>query len=191
MIIRFDFPETASSALHIVHAAENVGYYGITASGSHFCPYPGSAPEIHRTFRRANRFPFGYRKYQYELRFQLLYNPGQTSPDLEKIVLLSDDFDVTTDYLLKGTQAAVVQTVYPEWENSASENGRPGILKSDAGKMDARIFTMAGSALNLIGLIAAAMIRYERQTAAATAAELILHARRNFPIASSSSEGRQ
>ena len=98
---------------------------------------------------------------------------------------------MTTDYLLKGTQAAVVQTVYPEWENSASENGRPGILKSDAGKMDARIFTMAGSALNLLGLSAAAMVRSERQTAAATAAELMLHARRNFPIASSSSEGRQ
>ena len=38
----------------------------------------------------------------------------------------------------------------------------------------AQIFTMAGSALNLIGLIAAAMIWYERQTAAATAAGLIL-----------------
>lgn len=35
MIIRFDFPETASSALYIVHAAENVGYYGIAASGSY------------------------------------------------------------------------------------------------------------------------------------------------------------
>lgn len=35
MIIRFDFPETASSALHIVHAAENVGYYGIAAPGGY------------------------------------------------------------------------------------------------------------------------------------------------------------
>ena len=35
MIIRFDFPETASSALHIVHAAENVGYYVIAASGGY------------------------------------------------------------------------------------------------------------------------------------------------------------
>lgn len=38
----------------------------------------------------------------------------------------------------------------------------------------AQIFIIAGSALNLIGLIAAAMIWYERQTAAATAAGLIL-----------------
>ena len=56
------------------------------------------------------------------------WESGQTSPDLEKIVLLSDYFEVTTDYLLKG----------------------------------------------VFGLIAAAMIWYERQTAAATAAGLIL-----------------
>ena len=79
------------------------------------------------------------------------WESGQTSPDLEKIVLLSDYFEVTTDYLLKGVSPAQAQT-------------EPG----------AQIFTMAGSALNLIGLIAAAMIWYERQTAAATAAGLIL-----------------
>lgn len=79
------------------------------------------------------------------------WESGQTSPDLEKIVLLSEFFEVTTDYLLKGVSPAQAQT-------------EPG----------AQIFTMAGSALNLIGLIAAAMIWYERQTAAATAAGLIL-----------------
>ena len=61
------------------------------------------------------------------------WESGQTSPDLEKIVLLSDYFEVTTDYLLKGVSPA-----------------------------------------QAIGLIAAAMIWYERQTAAATAAGLIL-----------------
>lgn len=30
----------------------------------------------------------------------------QSTPDLEKIVLMSDFFDVTTDYLLKGIEAA-------------------------------------------------------------------------------------
>ena len=102
------------------------------------------------------------------------WESGQTSPDLEKIVLLSDYFEVSTDYLLKGTQIASGQGVRPEWENGASEDGQPNVRKSDAWKLDAQIFTMAGSALNLIGLIAAAMIWYERQTAAATAAGLIL-----------------
>ena len=79
------------------------------------------------------------------------WESGQTSPDLEKIVLLSDYFEVTTDYLLKGTQIASSQRVRPEWENSASEDGQPNVRKSDARKLDAQIFTMAGSALNLIG----------------------------------------
>ena len=81
---------------------------------------------------------------------------------------------MTTDYLLKGTQIASGQGVRPEWENGASEDGQLNVRKSDAWKLDAQIFTIAGSALNLIGLIAAAMIWYERQTAAATAAGLIL-----------------
>ena len=89
------------------------------------------------------------------------WESGQTSPDLEKIVLLSDYFEVTTDYLLKGVSPTPAQT---EPDQTASVQSAPGV----------QIFTMAGSALNLIGLIAAAMIWYERQTAAATAAGLIL-----------------
>lgn len=89
------------------------------------------------------------------------WESGQTSPDLEKIVLLSDYFEVTTDYLLKGVSPTQAQT---EPDQTASVQSAP----------DVQIFTMAGSALNLIGLIAAAMIWYERQTAAATAAGLIL-----------------
>lgn len=89
------------------------------------------------------------------------WESGQTSPDLEKIVLLSDYFEVTTDYLLKGVSPAQAQTGP---DQTAPVQSVPG----------AQIFTMAGSALNLIGLIAAAMIWYERQTAAATAAGLIL-----------------
>lgn len=89
------------------------------------------------------------------------WESGQTSPDLEKIVLLSDYFEVTTDYLLKGVSPTQAQTEQAQTEPAQIA---PGV----------QIFTMAGSALNLIGLIAAAMIWYERQTAAATAAGLIL-----------------
>ena len=89
------------------------------------------------------------------------WESGQTSPDLEKIVLLSDYFEVTTDYLLKGVLPTPAHTGP---DQTVSVQSAPGV----------QIFTMAGSALNLIGLIAAAMIWYERQTAAATAAGLIL-----------------
>ena len=94
------------------------------------------------------------------------WESGQTSPDLEKIVLLSDYFEVTTDYLLKGYLLKGVSPTPAQTEpdQTASVQSAPGV----------QIFTMAGSALNLIGLIAAAMIWYERQTAAATAAGLIL-----------------
>ena len=55
----------------------------------------------------------------------------QSLPDMEKVILLSDYFEVTTDYLLKGIEPT------PE----ASKK-----------KVDAGIFTVMGSALNFIGL---------------------------------------
>ena len=94
------------------------------------------------------------------------WESGQTSPDLEKIVLLSDYFEVTTEYLLKGVLPTPAQTGP---DQTVSVQSVPAQIVPDV-----QIFTMAGSALNLIGLIAAAMIWYERQTAAATAAGLIL-----------------
>ena len=109
------------------------------------------------------------------------WESGQTSPDLEKIVLLSDYFEVTTDYLLKGVsptpaqtvpaQTVQAQTVSAQIEPAQTGPDQTALVQSAPG---VQIFTMAGSALNLIGLIAAAMIWYERQTAAATAAGLIL-----------------
>ena len=99
------------------------------------------------------------------------WESGQTSPDLEKIVLLSDYFEVTTDYLLKGVSPAQAQTVQAQIEPAQTGPDQTAPVQSAPG---AQIFTIAGSALNLIGLIAAAMIWYERQTAAATAAGLIL-----------------
>ncbi len=119
------------------------------------------------------------------------WESGQTSPDLEKIVLLSDYFEVTTDYLLKGvspTQAQTVQAQTVQAQTVQAQTVPAQIEPAQTGPdqivsvqsvpaqivPDVQIFTMAGSALNLIGLIAAAMIWYERQTAAATAAGLIL-----------------
>ncbi len=73
---------------------------------------------------------------------------------------------MTTDYLLKGVSPTPAQTGP---DQTVSVQSVPAQIVPDV-----QIFTMAGSALNLIGLIAAAMIWYERQTAAATAAGLIL-----------------
>ena len=78
---------------------------------------------------------------------------------------------MTTDYLLKGVSPAQAQTVPTQIEPAQTGPDQTASVQSAPG---AQIFTMAGSALNLIGLIAAAMIWYERQTAAATAAGLIL-----------------
>lgn len=63
------------------------------------------------------------------------WESGQSSPELDKIVLLSECFGVTTDYLLKGVEPLPEQPV--------------------KGKPDARIFTVIGAALNFIGLAVA------------------------------------
>lgn len=80
----------------------------------------------------------------------------QTSPDIEKVILLSNYFDVTTDYLLKGIEPVSNESV-PEKE-----------------KTNAVVFTIVGTALNFMGLIAAAMIWYEKQIATATAGGFVL-----------------
>lgn len=79
----------------------------------------------------------------------------QSTPDIERVILLSDFFDVTTDYLLKGIE--------PVSENTTE-------------KSDARIFSLVGSVLNFIGLVAAIMIWNEEQTPISVAAGLILMA---------------
>lgn len=79
----------------------------------------------------------------------------QSLPDLEKIILLSECFEVTTDYLLKGIEP-----------------------KPDANhkKPDARIFSVTGTALNFIGLVMAIMIWIEKQTTEAVAIGLAIMA---------------
>lgn len=77
----------------------------------------------------------------------------QSTPDIEKIILLSEFFDVTTDYLLKGIE--------PVSENTTK-------------KSDARIFSLVGSVLNFIGLVAAIMIWKEKATSFSVAVGLSL-----------------
>lgn len=79
----------------------------------------------------------------------------QSTPDIERVILLSDFFDVTTDYLLKGIEP---------------------VLENTTEKSDARIFSLVGSVLNFIGLVAAIMIWNEEQTPISVAAGLILMA---------------
>lgn len=81
------------------------------------------------------------------------WESGQSSPDTDKIILLSEYFDVTADYLLKGTEST---DDMPKNKNAA------------------RIFSVAGTALNLIGLISACAIWAARKTPLSAAAGIII-----------------
>jgi len=83
------------------------------------------------------------------------WESGQSTPDIEKIILLSGFFGVTTDFLLKGIEQAEEET------------------KS---KGDARIYALAGTAINFIGLVVAIMIWVEKQTLGSVAVGLIIMA---------------
>lgn len=76
---------------------------------------------------------------------------GQTAPDLERLLALSKQLDVTTDYLLTGQHPA------------AREQGP-----------DAALFAVVATGSIVAGLLAAAMLWYEKQTAIATAIGLLL-----------------
>ena len=80
----------------------------------------------------------------------------QSSPDIEKVIIMSEFFEVTTDYLLKGIEPAPDKTAVIEH------------------KPDAGIFTIVGTAFNIMGVVVAAMVWYEEQIATATAVGLIL-----------------
>ena len=75
---------------------------------------------------------------------------------MDKIILLSDCFEVTTDYLLKGI----------EMQSDSPEKTKP----------DARIFTTVGTALNFIGLVSAIMIWMEERTPVSVAVGFIVMA---------------
>ena len=72
----------------------------------------------------------------------------QSTPDIEKVILLSEFFDVTTDYLLKGIEPVVNDSTIKKY------------------RLNAMIFSIIGTALNLMGVIATAMIWYEEQKVA-------------------------
>ena len=89
----------------------------------------------------------------------------QSCPDIDKIILLSDYFGVTTDYLLKGI----------ETKSDASE--KPDV--PEKGKEDAKIakiYAAAGTAINFIGLIGAIRIWLEKQTPSSVAIGVIIMA---------------
>lgn len=83
------------------------------------------------------------------------WESGQSFPDIEKVITLSEVFDVTTDYLLKGTEAS-----------------RQESQKS----IHANIFTIVATVLNFIGLIVSCAVWYEEQVPMALVIGLILTA---------------
>ena len=76
----------------------------------------------------------------------------QNTPDIEKVILLSDYFETTTDYLLKGIE--------PVKETEA----RPSAL----------LFSATGTILNAIGLVVSIAIWIERQMSYAAGMGLII-----------------
>ncbi|MCC8098970.1 MAG: helix-turn-helix domain-containing protein [Clostridiales bacterium] len=86
------------------------------------------------------------------------WESGQSTPELEKLILLSDYFGVTTDYLLKGTEPVPAAPEHPEhWT-------------------DARIFTVVATAYNFAGLVVAICIWVAWQTVASVAVGFVLMA---------------
>lgn len=80
----------------------------------------------------------------------------QSIPDIEKIIRMSDFFDVTTDYLLKGIE--------PIPDKPIMKIGRP----------NASIFSIVGTAFNMIGVVISAMVWYEEQNVAASFVGILL-----------------
>lgn len=75
----------------------------------------------------------------------------QSMPDIDKVIIMSDYFGVTTDYIIKGI----------EEKGQASKKDNTGI------------FAVAGTAFNFIGLVVSAAVWYEEQSAVAPAIGLI------------------
>ncbi len=102
------------------------------------------------------------------------WESGQSAPDLEKIVMLSDYFEVTTDYLLKGVepQQSRCQEAHKE-----SEQPKGSEVKATGEKeADAMIFTVAGTAINVIALITSVTVWLDVQRSYAVGIGLIIMA---------------
>lgn len=76
----------------------------------------------------------------------------QSTPDIEKVVIISNLFEVTTDYLLKGI------------EEKANVN------KS----IDARIFSLVATMFNFIGIVSAIVVWIEEQVTSAVLIGFVL-----------------
>jgi len=79
----------------------------------------------------------------------------QSYPDIDKIIILSDFFEVTTDYLLKGIEA----------EKQVAEK-----------PLSATVFVFFTTALNFIGLIISGAVWYEKQVPMALVIGLVFMA---------------
>lgn len=66
----------------------------------------------------------------------------QSIPDIDKVIIMSEFFEVTTDYILKGIEPAP---------------------QSNDTRADANIFVIVATALNFIGLAVASAVWYENQ----------------------------
>lgn len=79
----------------------------------------------------------------------------QSIPDIDKVIIMSNYFDVTTDYILKGIEDE---------------------KQSDEHAADARVFVIVATVLNFIGLIVSAAVWYEKQIAMALMIGLVIMA---------------
>lgn len=79
----------------------------------------------------------------------------QSVPDIDKIIIMSEFFDVTTDYILKGI-----------------ETDKQAIDKN----VNASIFAIVGTVLNFIGLIVSCAVWYEEQVPMALVIGLVFMA---------------
>lgn len=77
----------------------------------------------------------------------------QSLPDLEKVILLSDCFGVSADYLLKGTEPAA---------------------NTEKNPYASRLLAISGTGTNFIGIVIAIMLWLSLQTVAAVAAGLVV-----------------
>lgn len=79
----------------------------------------------------------------------------QSIPDIDKIMIMSEFFDATTDYILKGIEPPP---------------------KSNDTRADANIFVIVATVLNLIGLAVASAVWYEKQVPMALVIGLVFMA---------------
>ncbi len=83
------------------------------------------------------------------------WESGQSMPDIEKIILLSEYFEVTTDYLLKGTEHAQTEKSVKNTDFSP-------------------IFNAVATALDLFGVILSCLLWFSTQEADAVIAGSVL-----------------